>query len=722
MLALGLFTFSRKGDQPVGKHFLYISLSVSVWLIGTALGYLANNAELATFWFRVDNVGVAFISPAVYAFSRTLLGHKAKKSIAVAYLLGAVVAIFTIASPALITGAVMHSWGYYPTRDLNSLYFFAFFFTLMGVSFTQMLQARKSPNSNTRAQAWYMLIGFGVAYVGSVDYIPTYQLRLFGADIYPFGYIFITVYVSIMAFAILRQGFMNVKLIIRDSTLHIVTAGSIALVTILLSFPVLNLSIYLTIIFEAVVSISLMAFAYDPIRRALQPAVDRLMFSNRFAYLEELAELPNDILEFSSMREMLNFLVSRLTQAARLEHAAVMMYDPAQQAFLSIIRYKNAVKGAKPVEIRTDWSLPQNAALNQVLNRTNRVCTIDDLNRYPELAEQAMTELKGFEGTACFGVMRDKQLAGLVILGKKLDGESFNHQDIQILNALKLRVENFLLQALTTTEESLNMVKDSHDMKNDVNALKGRIPLRRIKLKTFERTMVSQLQALADGFANAQLSPDQAKSHIESLKEEITSLSRDQQSFFPIEEDALDRLRNKLQNWSEFGRLVSQSFKGTQHKEPIDVTATAKISIERWTPAAMRKRIDLISKIGENLTVHGERSLVEQVLDNLIDNAIKATDNGSVTVTARRQDGKIAIDIVDTGCGFSEEALKTILTKPFYQGEGRQSLEKSTGIGLVLVNMYVKNLGGEIHIESKQGAGATFHVLLPAIEATEVAA
>src|SRR5205807_1714295 len=78
----------------------------------------------------------------------------------------------------------------------------------------------------------------------------------------------------------------------------------------------------------------LMAFAFEPIRRAIQPAIDRVIFSNRFGYLEELSQIPNDMLEFTNLNEMLKFLVTRLKEAANLERVRIFMYDPGHQSYV----------------------------------------------------------------------------------------------------------------------------------------------------------------------------------------------------------------------------------------------------------------------------------------------------------------------------------------------------------------------------------------------------
>jgi len=107
---------------------------------------------------------------------------------------------------------------------------------------------------------------------------------------------------------------------------------------------------------------------------------------------------------------------------------------------------------------------------------------------------------------------------------------------------------------------------------------------------------------------------------------------------------------------------------------------------------------------------------VEQVIENLIDNAIKATKQGKVEVVCRADRQGILLEVKDTGCGIPAADLATIFEKPFYQGKGRETLEQSTGVGLYLVSQYVRSLGGRVWAESQVDRGSQFFVQLPRYE------
>jgi signal transduction histidine kinase len=104
---------------------------------------------------------------------------------------------------------------------------------------------------------------------------------------------------------------------------------------------------------------------------------------------------------------------------------------------------------------------------------------------------------------------------------------------------------------------------------------------------------------------------------------------------------------------------------------------------------------------------------LQQVMTNLLANAIKYTDRGSVCIRARKADeGHVAIEVEDTGIGIHSEALDRVW-KPFEQADNGNSRRGGTGLGLSIVRAIVELLGGHVAIESTLGTGTCVTVVLP---------
>jgi PAS domain S-box-containing protein len=109
-----------------------------------------------------------------------------------------------------------------------------------------------------------------------------------------------------------------------------------------------------------------------------------------------------------------------------------------------------------------------------------------------------------------------------------------------------------------------------------------------------------------------------------------------------------------------------------------------------------------------------DRTLLLQVLQNLLGNAIKYTEHGSVCVRCRTGEGSIFLDVVDTGAGISAGNLSGIFDEFFQVDPGSQSARQGYGLGLSIVQRIVRLLGMRIGVKSVPGAGSTFTLELPA--------
>jgi two-component system phosphate regulon sensor histidine kinase PhoR len=127
---------------------------------------------------------------------------------------------------------------------------------------------------------------------------------------------------------------------------------------------------------------------------------------------------------------------------------------------------------------------------------------------------------------------------------------------------------------------------------------------------------------------------------------------------------------------------------------------------------ARNKKINIDRRgIEGALSVLADRRKFEQVMVNLLDNALKYTpENGSITISAKEADGIVAIKITDTGIGIPTNDLPRIFER-FYRVDTARSREQGgTGLGLAIVKHIIQQHGGSIAVESTPGKGSTFTV------------
>lgn len=119
--------------------------------------------------------------------------------------------------------------------------------------------------------------------------------------------------------------------------------------------------------------------------------------------------------------------------------------------------------------------------------------------------------------------------------------------------------------------------------------------------------------------------------------------------------------------------------------------------------------------IGEHIDVCVDKDKMSQVLNNLISNAVKYTDNyGNIQITVIQENENVVITVKDNGCGIDDNDIQYIFERFYRTDKSRNRSTGGAGIGLTITRAIVQLHGGTIHVESKKGVGSLFKVTIPA--------
>lgn len=187
------------------------------------------------------------------------------------------------------------------------------------------------------------------------------------------------------------------------------------------------------------------------------------------------------------------------------------------------------------------------------------------------------------------------------------------------------------------------------------------------------------------------------------------------------QKDIVDTMEEDIQNLNE---LVSdllkvyeiQSNKNSLNKKNYDVSKIIMESFSNFEFQAKEKKIALEINLNTKLPyVMIDSEKIKWVLNNLISNAIRYTENGVVKISASYDKEKVFISVTDTGRGIPEEYLNKIFER-FVRVEGFDIPQESTGLGLAIAKEIVEMHGGEIWCESKIGVGSKFTFTIPLVK------
>lgn len=172
---------------------------------------------------------------------------------------------------------------------------------------------------------------------------------------------------------------------------------------------------------------------------------------------------------------------------------------------------------------------------------------------------------------------------------------------------------------------------------------------------------------------------------------------------------------------SEDGRLVN-------HPELIDVVEFLKNIVDQTIPRAEAKGLKLTyeqqdlksQNVHPLMYVNVDPERLAEIVTNLIENALKYTEKGVITVGATLTDGGVVIRVSDTGIGIATEDIPHLFQK-FYRTDNSVTREVGgTGLGLYITKQIAEMMGGKVWVESSLGAGSTFYVQLPRVAPNQV--
>lgn len=157
----------------------------------------------------------------------------------------------------------------------------------------------------------------------------------------------------------------------------------------------------------------------------------------------------------------------------------------------------------------------------------------------------------------------------------------------------------------------------------------------------------------------------------------------------------------------------SQQGKLVMNPEIVNISRVIKGIIDMEKVSMDNKMIELIDSIPEDLEIWADKIFFTISIRNLLANAIKFTsENGRISIVAQQIKKDVKISIIDNGIGLSEDQLSKLENDMVFTTIGTHN-EKGTGLGLILVKDFVKNTNGKLQVNSQQGKGSEFSIIIP---------
>lgn len=692
ILCIGLFVLRQNKKSIINIAFFYKCLSMGFWLFSISFVYACNNPLLASKIYRyITFLAVVNIMPSVMFFTIAWSGelrHK-KSFVVINYLISLLVYILANTSDKLILPYQMRKyfWGYYPLYTVWVAPYLIFFFVQFIISIKGLYFSYSFEKIPIRKiQKRMVFIALLIAVSATADFLP----KFFKFAMYPYGYISMFIYISLVAYSIVRYRAFDIETVIHKTIIWLFTFSFIIIPIFLLHkwlFPHLRESDALQVWFWSL-SFLLAVFYL----RAIQPKIDHL-FQRRRSNLEEIAHrFAEDLIHLKGLAQLIPRLEDLISDTLYSQPISIFIYDEKTETY----KLKNRLKNPDAIaELKAD-----NAFLLW-LTKDNKLAYkefVDIDPAYALMKEKAEDYFNTTGSTVVIPLVLNEKLLGIINLGRKSNLRPYSAMDFYFLNTLKnqsaIAISNSLLYE--NMEERVRQ-----RTKELLQAQKQLIQVEKL----------ATVGTLAGGVAHEINNPLTAiLTNVQMLLAPENTLDADSQESLQLIEEATKRCRTIVQ------KLM------TYAKKPLEPAELTKINLLNAINNVVaflgyqleQENIQIVSEAQEDeYWVIGNKNELEQVLTNLILNAKDAMSNikrgGAVYITISRAQDWVVLEVRDQGCGMPQEIISKIFD-PFFS---TKDVGKGTGLGLSICQSIIEKHNGLINVHSEVNKGSVFTVRLP---------
>ncbi len=338
--------------------------------------------------------------------------------------------------------------------------------------------------------------------------------------------------------------------------------------------------------------------------------------------------------------------------------------------------------------------------------------------------------------TAAVPIIRDGEIAGAVLLYAPMEPISETIKTVRLLilyaggGAIVVATVLSLVLSRKITRPLLKMNRIALDMargdftgqvpedsRDEIGALARSLNYlsQELKKKTAAEKRIEQRrrQFVANVSHELRTPLSYLQGYTEALKDDLPKTEEERSNYLSIIHDETLRLRRLVDDLLDLHRI--EEGKLVLERGPVAMDELIKVVVSKLEPRARENGIKLEAIVPEGLPlVAGDADRLEQVLINLVSNALQYTGSGDVVrIEVKDRAGRLQVKVSDTGEGIPEDELPYIWERFYKVDKARTRKGGGTGLGLAIVKGIIAAHGGEISVESMLGKGTTFTFILP---------
>ena len=685
--ALGALVYSRAPRDPKHLTFGLYCLSISIWSYSYFAWQAAESRETAFLFIDLLMAG-AILIPITYLHHVVTLLERAdrhRKLLTFGYALSGIF-LLTDLTPYFVADLKPEmSFPFWPKPGIAFHVFLLYFVGYVTYATSLIAVAYRNAKGLRRNQYLYLTIASIVGYVGGATNFPLW----YGIQIPPNGTLLVAVYVSIVAYTMLRYRLLDFSVAVEKGLTYLL----LILLVVLPAYPILLLAergYFGTISYQfsliALALFSLIVFAAYHLKPQAQSAVARMLFKGRHDMYETLSTFSKALVRILDLKTLTEEIVRTLVNAMGIRAVALYLLDKENGVYAPASSH-----GLKWEDVLTH-RLTVADPLPRHVSKTQALVVREELEHAHgnEQLVPVIESLHALNADVCIPFINKNALIGFCVLGPRTTDQMYSDQDLNLLMTLAQAAAIALDNAILYEE-----LKRSQTMVRRVDRLRS-------------------LETIAGGFAHEVRNPLTSIKTFIQLAPERKDDPEFIGHFSTVVAEDVARIERLIQEILDYARYMEPKFM----EEDINDIVESCLYFVRIKADA--KSVTLKKDLALNLPpVTLDRQQIRQVLLNLLLNAIEAMGpaGGRLIVKTHRLtksggDSWVQVEVTDTGCGIAPGDLDHIFD-PFYTTKHASDEREGTGLGLTIVHQIVQEHGGHITVDSAINRGTTFLVNLP---------
>ncbi|MBU1102846.1 ATP-binding protein [Patescibacteria group bacterium] len=697
VFGLGFFVFFKDRKSKINRIFGLMSLVVSVWLFGTFEMLTAETDAAAIFWDRFIYAGVVFVPALMYHFSLVFSKIKSQKNLLIVSYILSVVFLFLSRTDYFVSGLFRYSWGVHTQARLFHHIFLAvfFFFLFLTLKNFYRFYTNKSLSGAEKTQAKYVFLAFFILItIGSTAYAPAYSI-----GIYPFSFGSGLVFSIILAYAIVRHRLMDIKVVLRRSTVYLASVLTVFLPAVGILY--LAESYYPDLLIVVSLSVLILGVSvFPPIRGYFYRLANKYFFSSLYDSREVIAGISDKLRSTLDINEVYNVIGQTVTNAFHSKSFGVLGYAPKSNEYQVLFN--------QGFDIGQETRFPGNRELQEKFVNQSKSLVVEELKAVFGLrCRDTLDLLMKFKVAVLTPLNIKDETLGLLVLGPKETGDMYNDEDLSTLEVIGSQAAIAIKNAQLYEETR----KFSQTLQQEVDRQTAELKKANIELRKLD-------QAKSDFIS---IASHQLRTPLSAIKGFLSMVVEG--SYGAVNADVKDKLEKTYESNERLSRLVDdlldlshmEGGKMEFHFAKVDFGAMVASVAEELALQAAKKKLKLeFANPSQQLFVLADEEKLRQVVMNLIDNAIKYTEKGGVEISLGKTDGHVEFSVKDTGLGMTPEELANLFKKFVRGANAPRYHTEGSGVGLYVAKLLIEAHKGEVWAESEgEGRGSTFFVKMP---------